>query len=150
MQVVSRVRIGMHIMGSNRYALLALVVLVGYFAFAQQLQLPDAPSHHKFFDRQNTVAFTTLAGLIAEDAVTTQHLTQSGRAHEANPVWRPLVRQGWQGQMAASTLGFGAALGVAYTFHKTGHHKLERWANWLTVGMEAGVDCHNLLLAARR
>jgi hypothetical protein len=139
----------MHIMAS-RYLLVALVVMVGYSACAQQVQLPDAPSHHKFLDRQNTMALTTLAGHIAVDAVTTQHLTQSGRAHEANPVWRPLVRQGWQGEMTASALGFGAALGVAYTFHKTGHHNLERWANWFTVGTEAAVDCHNLILAARR
>ena len=52
--------------------------------------------------------------------------------------------------MAAAALGFSAALGVAYTFHKTGHHQLERWANWLTVGMEGAVDSHNLVLDARR
>ena len=61
-----------------------------------------------------------------------------------------MVRQGWQGEMAAAALGFSAALGVACTFHKTGHHQLERWANWLTVGMEGAVDSHNLVLDARR
>jgi len=150
----------------SRFALLALLVVVGYPAFAQEASLPDSPSQnfvssprvvsftspepHKFFDRQNKVAFTALAGLIAVDAVTTQRLINSGQAHEANPIWRPLVHQGWQGEMAASALGFGAALGMSYTFHKTGHHKLERWANWLTVGMEAGNDAHNLMLDASR
>jgi hypothetical protein len=135
----------MCLMTRLRYALAALVLLVGYSASAQQLTLPDAPSH-KFFDRQNTVAFATLGGLIAIDAVATQRLTNSGVAYEANPLWRPMVKQGWQGEMAASALGYSAALGVAYTFHKTGHHKLERWANWLTVAMEAGNDAHNLLV----
>ena len=108
------------------------------------------PEPHKFFDRQNKIAFGALAGLIAIDAITTQRLISSGRAQEANPIWRPLVHQGWQGEMAASSLGFGSALGVSYTLHKTGHHKMERWFNWLTVGVEAGVDANNLLLDARR
>jgi hypothetical protein len=137
-------------MAALRSAMLALVVLTGYSACAQLVTFPDAPSQHRFLDRQNKIAFGTLAGLIAVDGITTQRLVNSGTAHEANPLWRPMVGQGWQGEMAASAMGFSAALGVAYTFHKTGHHKLERWANWIAVGMEAGVDSHNLLLDARR
>ena len=133
-------------MTSIRYALAAFVLLVGYLASAQELTLPEAPSH-KFLDRQNQAAFATLGGLIAIDAVTTQQLTNSGVAHEANPLWRPMVKQGWQGEMASSALGYSAALGVAYTFHKTGHHKMERWANWLTVAIEAGNDVHSLYVA---
>ena len=139
----------MGVMARIRYIVAALVLLLGYSASAQQLTLPDAPSH-KFFDRQNTAAFATLGGLIAVDAVVTQRLTNSGVAHEVNPLWRPLVKQGWQGEMAASALGYGAALGMAYTLHKTGHHKIERWANWLTVGIEAGNDVHSLSIAASR
>jgi len=150
---------------ASRPALVILALLAGYCAHAQQAYLPDAPSHgfvapeagsftkeqpHRFLDRQNKIAFASLAGLIAVDAITTQHLISSGRAHEANPIWRPLVHQGWQGEMAASAIGFGAALGMSYSLHKTGHHKLERWANWFTVGVEAGNDAHNLLLDARR
>jgi len=140
----------MCIMTILRSAMLAIVWLTGYSAWAQEFNLPEAPSQHKFFDRQNSVAFGALAGLIAVDSVTTQRLTNSGRAYEANPIWRPMVRQGWQGQMAASAIGFGSSLGVAYAFHKTGHHKLERWANWFMVGMEAANDSRNLFLAARR
>jgi hypothetical protein len=136
-------------MAPIRYTLLALALLVGYSVSAQQLtNYPDAPSH-KFFNKNNLAAFGTLSGLIAVDAVTTQQLTTSYRAVEGNPLWRPMVRQGWAGEMAASALGFSAAVGVAYTFHKTGHHKMERWANWLTVAMEAGNDAHNLMLTWR-
>src|SRR5262245_20033265 len=139
-------------MTALRNALFAFIVFTGYSAFAQQqFILPEAPSHqHKFFDTQNKVAYGTLAGLIAVDAYTTQRLTNSGIAHEANPLWRPMVRQGWQGEMAASALGFSAAIGLGYSFHKMGHHKMERWANWLAVGMEAGVDANNLKLYAGR
>lgn len=131
-----------------RFAILALVVSTGYSASAQQFTLPDAPSQHKFFDRQNKIAFGTLAGLIAADSITTQRLTTSGRAYEANPIWRPMVRQGWAGQAAASALGYASALGVSYTLHKTGHHKLERWANWLMVGIEGANDARNVAIDA--
>lgn len=149
-----------------RTVALVLLLLAGYSAFAQESSLPDAPSQqfvvrpkvvsfskpegHKFFDRQNKIAFGTLAGLVAIDAITTQRLVSSGAAREANPIWRPLVHQGWQGEMAASALGFSAAVGLSYGFHKTGHHKLERVANWLTIAVEAGNDAHNLYLDATR
>jgi hypothetical protein len=136
-------------MKSTRYALLALILLIGYSACAQELSLPDAPSH-KFFDRQNAVAFTALGGLIAVDAVTTQRLTNSGQFHEANPLWSPLVRKGWSGEMAASALGFGAAVSSSYMFHKMGHHKMERIATWLAVAVEAGNDGRNLYMASSR
>ena len=133
-----------------RSAIVSLVVLTGYSAPAQQFTMPDAPSQHRFLDRQNKIAFGTLAGLIAVDSITTQRLTNSGRAYEANPIWRPMVRQGWAGQAGASALGYASALGVAYTFHKTGHHKMERWANWLMVGMEGANDVRNVSMDATR
>jgi hypothetical protein len=131
-----------------RSAMVALLVLGGYSACAQQFTLPDAPSQHKFFDRQNSIAFGILAGLVAADSVTTQRLTNSGRAREANPLWRPMVRQGWLGQTAASGLGFASAVGVAYALHKTRHHKLERWANWLAVSIEGANDARNVFMDA--
>lgn len=149
-----------------RSVALLFLMLAGYPALAQNSSLPDAPSQqfvvrpkvvsfsnaepHKFFDRQNKVAFGTLAGLIAIDAITTQRLVSSGAAREANPLWRSMVHQGWQGEMAASALGFSAAIGMSYGLHKMGHHKLERVANWLTVAVEAGNDAHNLYLDATR
>jgi hypothetical protein len=145
----SGVPLWIHIMKSIRYTLLTLILMVGYSARAQEISLPEAPSH-KFLDRQNAVAFTALGGLIAVDAVTTQRLISTGQFHEANPLWRPLVRRGWQGEMAASALGFGAAMSSAYMFHKTGHHKMERVATWLTVAIEAGNDARNLQIAASR
>lgn len=134
-------------MSITRSVFVALLLLAGYSVSAQELTRPEAPSH-KFFDRQNKVAFASLGALVATDAVMTQRLINSGVAHEANPLWRPLVKQGWPGEMAASALGYSAALGVAYTFHKTGHHKMERWANWVTVAIEAGNVAHSFHVAA--
>jgi hypothetical protein len=123
--------------------------VAGYSLSAQELTLPDAPSH-QFFDRQNKIAFASLGALVATDAVMTQRLTNSGVAREANPLWHPLVKQGWPGEMAASALGYSAALGMAYTFHKTGHHKMERWANWVTIAVETGNVGHGFYLSASR
>ncbi len=165
---------------SLRLALAALVVAPGYFGWAQESMPPEilpsaptiassttesvgfngplapSPDHpvivpsHKFFDRQNKLAFASLGALVAADAITTQQLTNSGAAHEANPLWRPLVRQGWPGEMAASALGYSAALGAAYTFHRTGHHKMERWVNWLSVAVEAANVGHNFYVWSGR
>jgi hypothetical protein len=130
-------------------SILAIVILFAcYSAAAQELTLPAGPPSHKFFDRQNTTAFVALGGLVTADAVTTQRLINSGVAHEANPMWSPMVQQGWPGEMAASALGYSATLGVAYTFHKMGHHKMERWANWMSVVIEAGNVAHNGMVAA--
>ncbi len=134
-------------MSLTRFVLAVLIVLAGYSLSAQELTLPEAPSH-KFFDRQNKAAFASLGALVAVDAVMTQRLTNSGVAHEANPLWRPLVKEGWPGELAASAVGYSAALGMAYTFHKTGHHKMERWANWITVAVEAGNVAHSFQVAA--
>jgi Domain of unknown function (DUF5658) len=134
-------------MSLTRSVLAILIVLAGYSLSAQELTLPDAPSH-KFVDGQNKAAFASLGALVAVDAVMTQRLINSGVAREANPLWRPLVKQGWPGEMAASALGYSAALGMAYTFHKTGHHKMERWANWITVAIEAGNVAHSFHVAA--
>ena len=135
-------------MSFRKLLLAALIFATGYSVTAQELKLPEAPSSHKFFDRQNTGAFTVLGALVATDAITTQRLINSGVAHEANPLWRPLVNKGWSGEMAASALGYGAALGTAYTFHKMGHHKMERWANWVTVAIESGNVARNFAVSA--
>lgn len=109
---------------------------------------PEAPatSSHKFFDRQNVTAFTLLGGLITLDAVHTQLMLQTNRYSEGDPLARPFVNHGWQGQLAGSSLGYGTALSLSYMFHRTGHHKMERWANWIVVGAEATNDVRNLVL----
>ena len=116
----------MGIVACFRYALAAVILTLGDSASAQQLTMPDAPSH-RFFDRQNTVAFSTLALWSPW-----MPAPPNGRP---TPAWHMrrihcgvLVRQDWRGEMATSALGYGAALGAAYTFHMPGHHKMERYA----------------------
>jgi hypothetical protein len=105
-------------------------------------QLPDAPSQHHFWTLETKVNTGILAGLVAADAITTQRgLSQGYR--EANPIMRPFVTRGTAGQAAGSALGFGAALSTVYILHKTNHHKAERIALRLMIGVQSAVVANN-------
>ncbi len=80
---------------------------------------------------------------MAADGVTTQH-NLAHHAQEMNPLARPLVVHGWAGQLGASALGYGGSLGLAYVFHRSGHHKLERLVLHIAIGGEAAMVTNNL------
>lgn len=62
-------------------------------ALTQNAVLPGTPPH-RFFDRQKTIAFALLGGLVAVDAARIQSMLETHRYVEGNPFARPLVRQG--------------------------------------------------------
>jgi len=106
--------------------------------------LPDSPSQHRFWTLETKINTGIFAGLIAADAITTQRgLSQGYR--EANPLMRPFVTRGVAGQAAGSALGFGAGLGTVYILHKTHHHKAERIAMRLMIGVQSVVVASNSL-----
>lgn len=128
-------------------ALLTILLLVGA-AHAQQTfvagnSLPNAPGTTNFWNFENKVDFSILAGQIAADAITTQRGLSEG-LHESNPVMRPLVERGVAGETVASSLGFGTALGTAYLLHRTHHYKAERIATRTMVAVEGGFVANNL------
>ena len=132
----------------TRPLLLLLAPLFIFTAVAAQLaKLPDAPlpvilavspttqpkmefqleREHKFLDKQNIALFGVTALMMTGDAITTQRVIYPGGCgnryvdcREADPLVRPMVGKGWSGQLAASAIGYGAALGTAYLFHRTG------------------------------
>ncbi len=107
--------------------------------------LVEAPSHTRFLDRPAKIRFAVLAGLIAADGITTQHVLNSDGGKEVNPLARPFVTHGAMGQLAASTLGLGFGMGTSYLFHRTGHHKLERIFQNVAIGVEAECVTNNLI-----
>jgi hypothetical protein len=123
--------------------LLAAAVSAQNFV-APSSSLPDAPSQHRFWTLEKKVDVGILAGLIAADAFTTQRGLNQGY-REANPVMRPFVSRGAAGEAVGSALGFGAGLGTVYLLHKTHHHKAERIAMRLIVGVESAVVANNLV-----
>jgi len=128
-------------------ALFTVLVLVGAAqaqqAFVATVPLPNAPSARKFWSYENKLDFSILAGQITVDAITTQHGLNEG-FRESNPIIRPLVTRGAVGEAAASSLGFGAALGTAYLLHHTHHYKAERLATRAMIAVEGGFVANNL------
>jgi len=126
--------------------LLAILVLVAA-AQAQNLvddgKLPNAPSHHQFWSLETKVNTGILAGLITADAITTQKGLNQGM-REANPLMRPFVTRGAAGEAVGSAIGMGSALGVVYVLHKTNHHKAEKIAMRLMIGVEGTVVASNI------
>ena len=99
-------------------------------------------SEHKFWDRENKVLFFAAAALNGADfAVTRSNLQGGGR--ELNPVVRIFGRStaGLAVNFAGETAG---VMSVSYFFHKTGHHKLERWVSIVNISSSAGAVGYDL------
>jgi hypothetical protein len=99
-------------------------------------------SEHKFWDRENKLLFFTAAALNGADfAITRSNLQGGGR--ELNPVVRFFGRStaGLAVNFAGETAG---VMSVSYFFHKTGHHKLERWVSIVNISSSAGAVGYDL------
>jgi hypothetical protein len=131
---------------------LVFILLFTTFIFGQEQahELPNAPSAHKFLDNQNVADFTILAGLATVDSISTQHILSVHHGRELNPIARVFVTHGWTGQMAVSTVGYGAAVTTAYALHRTGHHRWERWSMRLAILGEMVSVTSNLTLNAHQ
>ncbi len=104
--------------------------------------LPEAPSRHQFWDRENSVLFATSAALSSADFVLTRDNLRAG-GQELNPVTR--VFAGSTAGLAMNFAGETAGVvGLSYLFHKTGHHKLERAVSMLNIGASAGAVSFDL------
>lgn len=99
-------------------------------------------SEHKFWDRQNTLLFATVAALNGADFAITRSNLQSG-GQELNPVVRIFGRStpGLAVNFVGETAG---VVTLSYFFHKTGHHKLERFISVVDIGASAGAVSYGL------
>lgn len=98
---------------------------------------------HRFWDRENTTLFAATAGWAAADfCVTRANLANGGR--ELNPVARMFT--GSTPALAANfALETGGTVGIAYVFHRTGHHKLERLTSVVDISGSAGAVIYGLV-----
>jgi hypothetical protein len=100
-------------------------------------------SEHRFWDRTNLELFAGVAAVRALDYASTRHFRSRG-ANEillSNSIVdnKPL----FAGIEVAAT---AASIGVSYLFHRTGHHKLERWVSIVHIGAGAFGDARNYTL----
>jgi hypothetical protein len=88
--------------------------------------LPETPKPHQFWDRKNRLLFSAAAAFSFGDfAVTRMNLGSGGR--ELNPMVQPFT--GSTAALASNFAGQTAGVvAVSYLFHRSAHHRLERWA----------------------
>jgi hypothetical protein len=101
---------------------------------------PENP--HRFWDTENKLLF---AGVVvansADFAVTYTNLQHGGQ--ELNPVVRVFGRS--FGGLAANFSGESAGtVAISYLFHKTGHHKMERYVSMVDIGTSTGAVAYGL------
>jgi hypothetical protein len=101
---------------------------------------------HRFWDRENDLLFTGVGAARALDYASTLNLRRRGLDEIllTNSVVdnHPL----FGGIEAAAT---AASVGVSYLFHRTGHHRLERWTSTIHFGAAMGGAARNYALKTR-
>jgi hypothetical protein len=97
---------------------------------------------HRFWDRQNRVLFAATGIAATGDFfVTRANLSAGGR--ELNPVTR--IFTGSTPALAANfALETAGVISVSYLFHKTGHHRLERWTSVASATASGGAVAYGL------
>ena len=104
---------------------------------------PPAPFVHNFWDRENDWLFAGVFAGRALDFASTLNLRARGinEAFLTNSIVdnHPL----FAGIEVAAT---GASIGVSYIFHRTGHHRLERWTSAIHAGVAVGGAIRNYAL----
>lgn len=98
---------------------------------------------HRFWDRENVLLFSAVGAGRALDYASTLNLRRRGinEIFLTNSIVdnHPL----FGGIEAAAT---AASIGVAYLFHRTGHHRLERWTSAIHFGVATGGAIRNYAL----
>jgi hypothetical protein len=101
------------------------------------------PKEHRFWDRENDLLFAGVGAGRALDYASTLNLRRRGvdEALLSNSVVdnHPL----FGGIEVAAT---AASVGVSYLFHRTGHHRLERWTSAVHIGVATGGAIRNYAL----
>ena len=115
--------------------------LVGLFLFAApgfaqnsgRIVMPAAPiPEHRFWDRRNIVLFSTVAAFRGLDYASTRNMQARGREEILLPDDVVNNSAGFAGLEAAATM---SSVGIAYLFHRSGHHRLERWVSVVHIGV---------------
>jgi hypothetical protein len=129
----SRLRLRMRIFCVGCVALLLAVGVSP--ARAQQASSPPTPPPritHRFWDRTNDLWFAGVGAARGLDYASTLNLRRRGinEVFLTNSIVDNHALFG--GIEAAAT---GASIGVSYLFHRTGHHRLERWTSIVHFGV---------------
>ena len=109
--------------------------------------LPSAPVvQHRFWDRTNVLLFSGVAVFRGLDYASTRNFQARGRDEILLPDDVVNNSAGFAGLEAAAT---ATSVGISYIFHRTGHHKLERWLSIGHIGVTGFGVARNYALKSR-
>jgi hypothetical protein len=98
---------------------------------------------HRFWDPENAWLFAGVGAARMLDYASTRHFRGQGinELLLTNSVVdnRPLF-------VGIELVGTAASIGVSYLFHRTGHHRAERWISIVHIGVAAGGSIRNYAL----
>ena len=108
----------------------------------QPVPLPEG-MNHRFWDRENSILFAASAAFSAADFVGTKDNLHAG-GQELNPVTRVFTAN--TATLALNFAGETAGVvGLSYFFHKTGHHKMERYISMVNIGSSGAAVTYDLV-----
>jgi hypothetical protein len=107
-------------------------------AQSQNLCAPQTTSvaekQHRFFDRKNVLLFSGVAVFRGLDYASTRNFERRGRQEVLIP--DDIVNNS-AGFASLEAAGAATSVVISYLFHRTGHHKMERWLSAGHIGVTA-------------
>jgi hypothetical protein len=99
----------------------------------RKVELPAAPaSQHRFWDHKNILLFSGVAVFRGLDYASTRNFERRGRQEVLIP---DDVVNNSAGFASLEVASAATSMGISYIFHRTGHHKLERWVSIGHIGV---------------
>jgi hypothetical protein len=133
---------------------LAALVILGIPLNAQSTEgradstLPVSPAPvHRFWDRTNILLFSGVAVFRGLDYASTRNFQARGRTEILIPDDVVNNSAGFAGLEAAAT---ATSVGISYIFHRTEHHKLERWVSIVHISVTGFGVARNYALESKR
>ena len=105
--------------------------------------VPEKPATHAFWDRKNAWLFSGVTVFRVLDYTSTRNMRDRGRQEILLSNWVVDNRPLFIGIEAAAT---GLSIGLSYTMHRTGHHKIERLISIGHISGAAFGDARNYAL----
>lgn len=132
--------------GSAQNSLTALSQPEEIAGSAVEIQPPPAPPVHAFWDRENLWLFSGIAVTRGLDYASTRNMQARGRKEI---LLAPEVVNNSTAFASLEAAGTMTSIGISYIFHRTGHHKLERWISISHIGVTAFGDLRNYCLESK-
>jgi hypothetical protein len=108
-------------------------------------QNPSVAPHH-FWDHENLWLFSGIAVTRGMDYASTRNMQARGRKEI---LLAPEVVNNSAAFASLEAAGTLTSIGVSYIFHRTGHHKLERWMSIGHISVTAFGDVRNYCLESK-